>query len=87
MHKWVLVTHRLTSNLSMDILENTENDRQIDHRLIVCCVIALSIGTRNLLAHYAVNPLNMGMFMIFHYKHVSLKSRMFMRLPCQKALS
>ncbi len=46
MHKWVLVTHYLTSNLSMEVLENIENDRQIDHRLIVYCVITLSIGTR-----------------------------------------
>lgn len=36
----------LTSILSMKVLENTENDRQIDHRLIAYCVIALSIGTR-----------------------------------------
>ncbi|MCS0906131.1 hypothetical protein ABEM04_13100, partial [Escherichia coli] len=28
MHKWVLVTHRWTSNLSMEVLENTENDLQ-----------------------------------------------------------
>ncbi len=47
MHKWVLVTHRLTSNLSMEVLENTENDRQIEHR-IIGCVITLSIGIRKL---------------------------------------
>nr|BCN21726.1 hypothetical protein [Vibrio cholerae] len=29
----------------MEVLENTENDRQIDHWIIGCCVIALSIGT------------------------------------------
>lgn len=44
MHKWVLVTHCLTSNLSMEILENTENA----HRLIVCCVITLSNRATNL---------------------------------------
>jgi hypothetical protein len=49
----------------MEVLENTENDRQIDHWLIVCCVMPLSIRTRKLLAHHATNPLNMGMFMIF----------------------
>ncbi|MEC4046067.1 hypothetical protein [Proteus mirabilis] len=46
MHKWVLVTHRWTSNLSMEVLENTENDRQIDHQFIVCCVMFLSIRAR-----------------------------------------
>ncbi|CQB50492.1 hypothetical protein [Vibrio cholerae] len=46
MHKWVLVTHRLTSNLTMEVLENTENDRQIDHQFIVCCVMFLSIRAR-----------------------------------------
>ncbi|MGL5109285.1 MAG: hypothetical protein ACRC7J_09490, partial [Vibrio ordalii] len=60
-----LVTHCWTSNLFMEVLENTENDRQIDHWLIVCCVMPLSIRTRKLLAHHAKNPLNMGMFMIF----------------------
>lgn len=34
--------------LSMEVSENTENDRQIDHRLMACCVIPLSIGTRKL---------------------------------------
>lgn len=29
------------------------------------CVIVLSIGTRKLRTHYAENPLNMGLFMIF----------------------
>jgi hypothetical protein len=30
MHKWVLFAHRLTSKLSREVLENTENDREID---------------------------------------------------------
>ncbi|MEX6162454.1 hypothetical protein AB6G16_12885 [Proteus mirabilis] len=46
MHKWVLFTYRWTSNLSMEVLENIENDRQIDHQFIVCCVMFLSIRAR-----------------------------------------
>ena len=42
MHKWVLVTHCWTSNFSMEVLENTENDLQIDHRLIVNYVMVLA---------------------------------------------
>lgn len=45
-HKWVLTTHNLTSNLSMEALEN-------DHQLIVFCVMLLSIRTGKLLADYA----------------------------------
>ncbi len=42
MHKWVLVTHCWTSGFSMEVLENTENDLQIDHRLIVNYVMVLA---------------------------------------------
>lgn len=44
MHKWVLVTHCGcgTSNFSMEVLENTENDLQIDHWLIVNYVMVLA---------------------------------------------
>ncbi len=42
MHKWVLVTHCWTSNLSMEVLDNTENDLQIDHQIIDCYVITLT---------------------------------------------
>lgn len=65
MHKWVPVTHRWTSNLSMEVLENTENNRQIDHRLIECYVIALTSESLKLRTHHATNPLNMGMSMNF----------------------
>lgn len=46
--KLVLVTHRLTSNFSIKILENSESDRQIDHLLIICRIILLFIKTNNL---------------------------------------
>ncbi|RWS79768.1 hypothetical protein DN462_26585, partial [Citrobacter freundii] len=65
MHKWVLVTHRWTSNLSMEVLENTENDLQIDHRIIDCCVIALTHKVQNLRTCYTTKPVNTGMFMNF----------------------
>ncbi len=42
MHKWVLVTHCWTSNFSREVLENTESDLQIDHRLIINYVMALA---------------------------------------------
>lgn len=42
MHKWVLVTHRWTSNFSLEVLGNTENDPQIDHQLIVNYVMGLA---------------------------------------------
>ncbi|MEL7365317.1 MAG: hypothetical protein AAGJ78_05470, partial [Pseudomonadota bacterium] len=65
MHKWVLVTHCWTSNLSMEVLENTENDLQVDLRVIDYCVITLTIKLHKLRAQYTTNPLNMGMLMIF----------------------
>jgi len=51
MHKWVLVTHRWTSNLSMEVLKNTENDLHIDHRLIDCYVITLISEVQKLRSH------------------------------------
>ncbi|OCH40316.1 hypothetical protein A6E07_11025 [Vibrio cyclitrophicus] len=65
MHKWVLVTHSWTSNFSMEVLESTENDLQIDHRAIGCYVIILTTELQRLRTQYAMNPLNMGMFVNF----------------------
>ena len=47
----------------MEVLENTENDLQIDHRTIDCYVITLTNEVQKLRTQYATNPLNMGMFM------------------------
>lgn len=49
----------------MEVLENTENDRQIDHRTIDCYVITLTCEVQKLRIHCATNPLNMGMYMNF----------------------
>ena len=80
MHKWVLVTHRWTSKLSMEVLENTENDLQIDHRTIDCYVITLTSELQKLRTHYVTNPLNMGMYVNFpwatRFKISELKYRL-----------
>jgi transposase InsO family protein len=47
----------------MEVLENTENDLQIDHRTIDCYVITLTSEIQELRAQYVTNPLNMGMLM------------------------
>lgn len=49
----------------MEVLENTENDLQIDHRIIDCCVIALTHKVQNLRTCYTTKPVNTGMFMNF----------------------
>ena len=49
----------------MEVLENTENDLQIDHRAIDCYVIMLTSELQKLRTQYATNPLNMCMLMIF----------------------
>ena len=49
----------------MEVLKNTENDLQIDLRPIDCCVIALTSEVRKLRTQCVMNPLNMGMLMIF----------------------
>lgn len=60
-----IVSVNLCSNLSMEGLENTENDLQIDHRTIDYYVITLTIAVQKLRTQYAVNPSNMGVFMNF----------------------
>jgi len=75
MHKWVLVTRRWTSNLSMEVLENTENDLQIDHRIIDCCVIALTHKVQNLRTCYTTKPVNTGMFMNFPWAHIGVDAK------------
>ncbi len=65
MHKWVLVTYLCTSNLFMEVLENTENDLQIDHQMIAGYVITLTGEVQKMKTQYATNPLNMDMLMIF----------------------
>ncbi len=71
MHKWVLVTHCWTSNLSMEVLDNTENDLQIDHQIIDCYVITLTSEVQKLRTQYVTNPLNMGMFVIFPWDSIN----------------
>ena len=52
----------------MEVLENTENDLQIDHRIIDCCVIALTHKVQNLRTCYTTKPVNTGMFMNFPWR-------------------
>ncbi|MCA2422719.1 hypothetical protein LAZ43_23560, partial [Vibrio alginolyticus] len=74
-------THCWTSNLSMEVLKNTENDLQIDLRPIDCCVIAPTSEVRKLRTQCATNSLNMGMFVNFPchiyklYKKLDVHSR------------
>lgn len=49
----------------MEVSENTENNLQIDLRVIDCCVITLTIELRKLRTQYATNSLNMSMYMNF----------------------
>ena len=59
----------------MEVLENTENDLQIDHRIIDCCVIALTHKVQNLRTCYTTKPVNTGMFMNFPWGRDALKRR------------
>ncbi|PMM12667.1 hypothetical protein BCT61_18260, partial [Vibrio breoganii] len=65
MHKWVLVTHCWTSNLSIEVLENTKNDLQLDPRAIDCYVITRASEIKKLRTKYVTNPLSMGMYVNF----------------------
>lgn len=49
----------------MEVLENTENDLQIDHRTIDCYVITLTSEVQKMRTPFVMNPLNMGMYVIF----------------------
>lgn len=55
----------------MEVLENTENDRQIDHQTIDCYVITLTSEIQKLRTQYVTNPLNMGMFVIFPWLEIN----------------
>nr|ARV76166.1 Tn3 transposase DDE domain protein [Providencia rettgeri] len=56
----------------MEVLENTENDLQIDHRIIDCCVIALTHKVQNLRTCYTTKPVNTGMFMNFPWRRAQI---------------
>jgi len=49
----------------MEVLENTENDLQIDHRPISCYVITITSHIQKLRTQCITNPLNMGMYVNF----------------------
>ncbi len=49
----------------MEVLGNTENDRQINHRTFDCYVITLTSKVQKLRNQCATNPLNIGMCMTF----------------------
>lgn len=59
----------------MEVLENTENDLQIDHRIIDCCVIALTHKVQNLRTCYTTKPVNTGMFMNFPWAHIGVDAK------------